>query len=479
MHPAARPRSVVRPGPVPLPRPRARRGRSLIDADALRVLHRAARVLLDDLPDLTDRLTAVLEEQEPAYRAALLTDPDGIWQEAHRSLRHSVTSLLDPGPARDAARRCSWKIGATRAEQGLPLDALLHAFRLGGSLVWQKLVEETSRSAPEDVRLLVHVAADVWNFVDEHCALVADAYRQVERQLTWRRENRVRVLAGALLDGASRIADLPETAAALGMPVDGRYVVVAVAGGRPAGCAAAREALVPPGARAHWHTGVDVDHGIVLIEDDAIGTAIGTAEAATVGTGTGDGTGGAGGASRAGSAPAVRGVRGVRDAGPVARGSAGRPGPRERTPGPAGAAGVRIGVGSAVNGLAAVGDARRFADLALSVCPAAGGTVRLEDEVPAALVVSSPDLGRTLAARVLGPLLRLDPADRDVLLDTLATWLDCDGSAQRAGERLYCHRNTVLNRLRRCEQLTGRTLTRPGDLVEISLALTARRLLPA
>ncbi len=91
--------------------------------------------------------------------------------------------------------------------------------------------------------------------------------------------------------------------------------------------------------------------------------------------------------------------------------------------------------------------------------------------------MSSPALAEALADRVLGPLDRLDPADRDVIVETLTAWLDADGSAQRAGARLYCHRNTVLNRLRRFEQLTGRCLTRPRDAVEISLALTARRLL--
>jgi hypothetical protein len=391
-----------------------------MDADALRVLHRAARGLLDDLPGLTDRLVALLREQEPAYRAALTKDPTATWQEAHRSLRHSVTSLLDPRGARDAARRCSWRIGTTRAEQGLPLDALLHAFRLGGSLVWQRLVEETSRTAPEDVRLLVHVAADVWNFVDEHCTLVADAYRQTEWQLSRRRENRVRMLAAGLLDGTSRIADLPEAAQALDLPEQGRYVVVAVTGVNPARSAAARAAVVPDGTRVHWHTGAEVDYGIVLL-------------------GAGD------------------------DELPV---------PGDGVPG------LRMGVGSPVEGLAAVGEARGLADTALGICPEAGGTVRLADHLPAALVVAGPELGRALADRVLGPLLRLEPADRDVLLDTLTTWLDCDGSAQRAGERLYCHRNTVLNRLRRCEQLTGRSLARPADLVEITLSLTAHRVLP-
>ncbi|MEU0743550.1 helix-turn-helix domain-containing protein [Streptomyces sp. NPDC006134] len=427
MQHAVRSRGMIRTGPTPVPRPRTRRVTPLIDADALRVLHRAARALLDDLPGLTDRLVAVLQEQEPAYRAAVAGDPTGIWQEAHRSLRHSVASLIDPRGTRDAARRCTWRIGATRAEQGLPLDALLHAFRLGGSLVWQRLVEETSRTAPEDVRLLVHVAADVWNFVDEHCTLVADAYRQVEWQLSRRRENRARLLAAALLDGTSRIADVPEAARALDLPEHGRYVVVAVAGGHPAGCAAARAAAVPEGLRVHWHRGVEVDYGIVLADDGELPEMV--------------------------------------------------PGPgTDRRPGRT-APGARIGVSSAVDGLAAVGDARRLADTALRICPDSGGTVRLAEHLPAALVVSGPALGRALAERVLGPLLRLEPADREVLLDTLTTWLECDGSAQRAGERLYCHRNTVLNRLRRCEQLTGRCLARPSDVVEISLALTAHRLL--
>ncbi|MFE0205903.1 PucR family transcriptional regulator [Streptomyces sp. NPDC058985] len=420
MQHAVRSRAAIRIGLTPVPRPRTPSVASLMDADAIRVLHRAARALLDDLPDLTDRLVALLEEQEPAYRTALTRDPSATWQEAHRSLRHSVASLLDPRGARDAARRCSWRIGAARAEQGLPLDALLHAFRLGGSLVWQRLVEETSRTAPEDVRLLVHVAADVWNFVDEHCTLVADAYRQTEWQLGRRRENRARLLAAGLLDGTSRIADLPEAAQALGLPEQGRYVVVAVTGGPTARPDAARAAGLPPGTRVHWHAGAEVDYGIVLADADE-----------------------------------------------------GLPEPHSPFPG------LRIGVGSPVDGLAAVGDARRFADTALEICPPSGGTVLLADELPAALVVSSPELGRALADRVLGPLLRLEAADREVLLDTLTTWLDCDGSAQRAGERLYCHRNTVLNRLRRCEQLTGRSLARPADVVEISLALTARQVLHA
>ncbi|MET8474637.1 helix-turn-helix domain-containing protein [Streptomyces sp. NPDC004856] len=393
------------------PRPRAQA------ADAVAVLRRAARPLLDQLPALTDRLTWQLYEQEPAYRAAIDAEPGVVREEIQRSLRHSVASLLDPARHRDAARACSARIGADRAAHGFPLDAVSHAFRLGGALVWQALVDEVTLRHPEDAHLLVHLAVDVWNFVDEHCTHVADSYRRAERELTWRRENRRRILTAALLDGALRIADLPDAATALDLPERGRYAVVVAAGtGRD-------RTELPAGLRAVWHTVPDAGtrRGVVLLGD---------LDAARLAAALGE-----------------------------------RPG-------------RRLGVSPAVEGLAAVGGARRLAETALRICPAGGGTVLLDEQLPAALVAAAPALGRLLTDRVLGPLLALPPADRTLLLDTLTAWLDCDGSAQRAAARLYCHRNTVLNRLRRCEQLTGRSLARPADLVELGLALSAYRLEP-
>ncbi|SNB83666.1 MULTISPECIES: PucR family transcriptional regulator [unclassified Streptomyces] len=435
-------------GPSPIP-PLPHRFRSLADRESVEVLHRAARVLVASLPALTDRLVEALYAQEPAYRAAIDSDRAGVWQEVHHSLRHNVGSLIQPREFREPAHRTSRWIGEVRAEQGVPLDAVLHAFRMGGAMVWQDLVDETARRDPDDVRLLVHVAADVWNFVDEHCGVVADAYRQAERRQSWRRENRQRLMVAALLDGTARIADLAEAAEMLGLPEQGRYAVLAVAGGvgaggagpgagagaaavsragaarRGPGAAARPPVELPagaPGAAVLWHPGPDAEFAILPL---------------------------------AGSSGELSALAAALDV----------------------PAGTRAGIGSAVEGLAALGDARRLAETALRTCPASGGTVLLDEHLPDALVVSSPALAGALADRVLGPLDRLDPADRDVIVETLTAWLDADGSAQRAGARLYCHRNTVLNRLRRFEQLTGRCLTRPRDAVEVSLALAARRLL--
>ncbi|WP_406097890.1 helix-turn-helix domain-containing protein [Streptomyces sp. NBC_01013] len=440
-------------GPPPVA-PVPRRFRSLADREAVAVLHRAARALVEALPELTDRLVEALREQEPAYRSAIEADAAEIWQEVHHSLRHNVGSLIQPREFRDAAHRTSRRIGEVRAEQGLPLDAVLHAFRMGGAMVWQDLVDDTARRHPEDIRLLVHVAADVWNFVDEHCGVVADAYRQTERRLAWRRENRQRLMTAALLDGTAQIAELPEAAAMLGLPEHGRYAVLAVSTARRAPHGTAQPPMtLPAGTDALWHPGPDAEFAILPLawSEEAAGPAAPLPSTAT-------------GSAVEGSDPPAGAVDGDTELAALAAGLTAPPG-------------ARVGISSVVDGLAAVGDARRLAETALRACPAGGGVVLLDDQLPAALVVSSPGLGSALAARVLGPLDRLDPADRDVIIETLTAWLDSDGSAQRAGARLYCHRNTVLNRLRRFEQLTGRCLTRPSDAVEVSLALAARRLL--
>ncbi|MFJ3100813.1 PucR family transcriptional regulator [Streptomyces sp. NPDC086835] len=440
-------RSRVRAVPAPPAAPH--RSRSLLDAEAIAVLHRAAQVLLDDVAGLTTILVSELREQEPAYRAAIDADASEVWQEVHQSLRHNVASLIRPRECRDIARRTSRAIGAYRAEQGIPLDAVLHAFRIGGAMVWQGLVDETARRHPEDVRLLVHVAADVWNFVDEHCAVVTDAYRETERRMEWRRENRLRLTTAALLDGTARITDLPDASSLLGVPQDGRFVVIAAVAPHPH--PAGPPVTLPPGVPVVWHSTPEAELGIVHLADPDRPPADGAHSL--------DDPAGAPGGEELAAAPAA-----PLDPAALAAGVEAAPG-------------VRVGIGSVVVGLAAIGEGRRLAGTALRACPRTGGVVLLDDHLPAAVVVSSPDLGRALAERVLGPLYGIDPADRDLLVDTLTVWFEAEGSAQRAATRLYCHRNTVLNRLRRFEQLTGRSLSRPSDVVEVSLALTARRLL--
>jgi DNA-binding PucR family transcriptional regulator len=45
------------------------------------------------------------------------------------------------------------------------------------------------------------------------------------------------------------------------------------------------------------------------------------------------------------------------------------------------------------------------------------------------------------------------------------------GSVQQTASALFCHRNTVVNRLRRFADLTGRQMTTPADAALVLVAL--------
>lgn len=56
---------------------------------------------------------------------------------------------------------------------------------------------------------------------------------------------------------------------------------------------------------------------------------------------------------------------------------------------------------------------------------------------------------------------------------TIQTWLSHDRSWQKAADALHVHRQTLVYRMRRVEELTGRRLDSSRDLAELWLALHA------
>ncbi len=104
--------------------------------------------------------------------------------------------------------------------------------------------------------------------------------------------------------------------------------------------------------------------------------------------------------------------------------------------------------------------------------------VTVGDRLPEVLLAGSPQMLPLLLAETLGPLESLPDHQSRTLLDTLAALLRHDGSPTHAAEDLYCHRNTVIYRLRQIEELTGRRLTDARDKLLLSLAMIARRTSP-
>jgi purine catabolism regulator len=82
----------------------------------------------------------------------------------------------------------------------------------------------------------------------------------------------------------------------------------------------------------------------------------------------------------------------------------------------------------------------------------------------------------TFAQEVLGGLVAYDEKRGGGLVQTLEAYLDLGGGMQEIADRLYIHRNSLIYRLRRIEELTGRMLADPHDRLLLHLALKVRQM---
>ena len=64
----------------------------------------------------------------------------------------------------------------------------------------------------------------------------------------------------------------------------------------------------------------------------------------------------------------------------------------------------------------------------------------------------------------------------DELVRSLDVFIENNGHWEKAAAALYCHRHTLRYRIRRIEQLTGRSFTSARDRIEFWLALRGREL---
>ncbi|WP_328377331.1 PucR family transcriptional regulator ligand-binding domain-containing protein [Streptomyces sp. NBC_00440] len=94
------------------------------------------------------------------------------------------------------------------------------------------------------------------------------------------------------------------------------------------------------------------------------------------------------------------------------------------------------------------------------------------------LGVSGIDDAMALVDRVLGRLLEHESKHRGELLPTLESFFDHQRSWQKTANALHVHRQTVLYRIRKVEDITGLNLDRTRDIAELWLALQARSMLP-
>jgi hypothetical protein len=402
---------------LPIGRP-GRRLRPAAD-EALRVLGSA---LLDDVDGLADRLTVLVLQREPAY--AERDRSEELRAACRANLERGVQVIADQVPDGVDPEDTSCDTGRRRARAGVPLEVVLRAYRLGGRVLWEALLEASRRRfAGGYDEALLDAASYVWRVNDSSSSALVQAYRQEELRAHSHDLGRRHAVLDGLIEGrGGDPAFLRDAATVLGLPETGPVLCV-VAPVDPSGEEALRgpqEALAAVGVASAWF----------LRPRDEVGVA----------------------------------ALGHRD-------------PRTALDALRPCAAGRVGVSPVVDGLAALDTGYRLAHTAARTLGGPGLAV-LDERLPEALLADSPELAPRVLRAGLGDLLDLPPADRDTLLRTLEQLLAAGGSPTHAATALFCHRNTVIYRMRRIEAATGRSLGDPRDRLLLALGVLGTKILP-
>lgn len=385
-------------------------------------LHALVENVLADVDAVTADGVAGITREVPAYQTEALVSQAELFSQLRANITGILLAFAGEDPDARSLVATAAATGRTRADQGIELDALLWAYRLGAQAIWRQLLTRAA-DGPQSVRdELLQQAIRLWTIIDQASSAVADAYRSRDSELSRSAELRRDVLMDALLAG--RGGERPIAAAAaeeLGLPPAARFLVVWVLRGRdidgPRGTELA-QALDAFRIHSVWRSGVDRDVGVVRLADAD-----------------------------------------VRRVTKILTG---------RVDGPVGC--------SVVTGLDQLAWSVTEAELTARSLPPGEPAVALsEDRLPEVLVLSAPRIADRLEQRFLGRVLELPPDEQDVLLATLDCWLRNGRSATVTAQQLHCHRNTIFNRIRRIEELTGGIADSHGS-IGLHLALLRNRM---
>ncbi|WP_199432303.1 PucR family transcriptional regulator [Qaidamihabitans albus] len=384
-------------------------------------LHILSRVLLDNLESLADRLTLMVLQCEPAYAQLGVSAPDELRENLRGNIERGIQSLGANVPDGADPQDTSIETGRVRARQGVPLEAVLRAYRLGGRVIWEGLLA-TSRERFDGRydHALLDAAAYVWRVIDSSSSALVDAYRLEESRLRSQELSRRHAFLNALLEGRGGDPALAaDAAAALGLPTDTPMLVVVapVDSPRDDPLRSPRDVLATQGVVSSWHVRPADIVGLVALGERSPAAVLDALE------------------------PAVAG---------------------------------RVGASPVIHSLAEVGDAYTLAHTAARTL-SEFGVAMLDDRLPEALLVGSPQLMPRLQEAAFRDLLRLPAQERDTMLETLEAMIESGGSPTHAAQRLYCHRNTVIYRLQRIESVTGRKVAEPRDRLLLTLGLMAHK----
>ena len=394
-----------------------------------------------------ERLDEVVERSHEAIWKGIPTYPRGgdeLDLDLREAVRSNVATLAQVlHQSREIKREemeSIKRVGARRAEQGIPLDDVLHAYRTVSRVCWDVLADGC-RSVGHAVEATIKVAEAVLRYTDQISSGVAEAYASAQRRIVRQQEGARREFLSELLYGSdSAPEDLLGRAHSFGYDLSLSYLALVGAGpamGGGAGADGGREASVAAAVAASGgRAAADPiilqkgDQTIALLPMEPLADVLIIPEKVAAEL-TGEWRFGVGG-------PEL-GLEGIRKAYIEAR--------------------EALEIGTALD---LEGRVYRFDDLLLY------HFVRVD-----------PGLVERFVKEMLGPLIEYDERRKGELLKTLDIYFRADGSVKIAGEMLFAHPHTVTYRLKQIQKLTGWSLRDPEDKLKLQLALRAHRLAAA
>lgn len=88
-------------------------------------------------------------------------------------------------------------------------------------------------------------------------------------------------------------------------------------------------------------------------------------------------------------------------------------------------------------------------------------------------------MARQYCEQVIGSLIEYDESHSSNLVQTIDAYFDHHGNISQTAETLFIHRNTLLYRLDRIQELTGQDLDNPNDRLALQLALKLWQIIPS
>lgn len=398
--------------------------------DVLRTIERVEQRLDVVGARLVERYQAEIVDYRALDEHTLRGD---ILPTAQRNVRELLTALRhDSAPTEsslDALRRSA----SRRVHQGIPLQALLHAYRLWGQVVWQEILAVTAQDDPSEREAALAVAGRVMAYVDQVSVAVAQSYLDEVTGVLGDREAMRRDLLEALVSGRPTSERMRQRAAASALDTDGEHAVVLARSLEPVG--SDRSVLRAAVDRARQRLRPASSAILVGIREDEVVT--------------------------------IYPVGGSDDYA-VLVGQAGE--------WASGLHGFAVGVGRTQHGADGIAASYAEAEEAVRLGAATGGgKASTFSEVLLDHLLSSSGHVDTLHDETIAPLHAYDRAKDAQLVRTLRVYFEQGFNLARSAARLNVHANTVVYRLRRIHELTGHDPNDPDQLLLLLLGMKSDR----